>query len=246
MGGNLFGGTVDATLVLGLARIDHNNNLIPDVEIVPDDQVKDRIFFAGLEGGFNMPGVVGLTLQVGLTQLGPLEALISANVPGGILLEPTTGLSINNFTAVVQFFSSLPSITEPEALRGTAFQVNVITPPTNWTPALKQKWSNNTTVQAIKHEWFEAAFNGHDIKGSACILEYVWQAFNGVVDVERDPRCRSRRNRSESSSWRQNSTLRQQGKPQQAYADLSHVAGGMSMSSCRFPDQFGADAEGAS
>ena len=44
-------------------------------------------------------------------------------MPGGILLEPTTGLTINDFSAGVEFFKTLPSIDDPFALRSSAFQL---------------------------------------------------------------------------------------------------------------------------
>ena len=57
------------------------------------------------------PGAVALALE---EQVGAV--LINGQVPGGILLEPNTGLAINDFTASVEFFKSLPSIDDPFAV----------------------------------------------------------------------------------------------------------------------------------
>jgi 6-phosphogluconolactonase (cycloisomerase 2 family) len=188
--GDLFGGTLDAELVGGLARIDKNNNLIPDGTTVPDSDVKDRIFFAGLQGGFDMGGVGGFTIQIGLSELGPLGVLLSAQLPTGILLDPNTGLSINNFVGGVQFFSALPTITSPDDLRGSAFTVSTtnVTPQTWLTTLEGQVVAQYQAVQANPGmSGFVAAFTQPmTIKGSATLFsEYVsQQAFNGVVTLE--------------------------------------------------------------
>ena len=70
-----------------------------------------------------MAGMAGFTIRLGLSELGPLSAFINVEVPGGILLEPNTGLTINDFSAGVEFFKTLPSIDDPFALRGPAFQL---------------------------------------------------------------------------------------------------------------------------
>ena len=44
-----------------------------------------------------MAGMAGFTIRLGLSELGPLPVLINVEVPGGILLEPITGLTINDF-----------------------------------------------------------------------------------------------------------------------------------------------------
>ena len=58
-----------------------------------------------------------------LSELGPLSVVLKPRVPGGILLEPNTGLTINDFVAGVEFFKTLPSIDDPFALRGPAFSL---------------------------------------------------------------------------------------------------------------------------
>ena len=87
-----------------------------------------RVLYLGIEGGFTMAGVAGFTIRVGLSELGPLSAFIDVELPEGILLEPITGLAISGFSAGVEFFKTLPSITDPFALRNPDFG-----PPTQMT-----------------------------------------------------------------------------------------------------------------
>ena len=42
---------------------------------------------------------------------------ITSAVPGGIIIEPISGLALNDFTGGVEFFKSLPSVTNPSDLR---------------------------------------------------------------------------------------------------------------------------------
>ena len=65
--------------------------------------------------------MAGFTIRLGLSELGPLQVFINVEVPGGILLEPNSGLTLNDFSAGVEFFKTLPSIDDPFALRGSAF-----------------------------------------------------------------------------------------------------------------------------
>ncbi len=113
--GSMFGGEIDAGIVGGILRLDADYNIIG----VFDDTtpVHQRVFYLGLQGGFSMAGMAGFTIRVGLSELGPLSAFINVEIPGGILLEPITGLTINDFSAGVEFFKTLPSIEDPFALR---------------------------------------------------------------------------------------------------------------------------------
>ncbi len=68
--GKLFGGELTATLVGGLMRFDANGNVIGDFDRTTP--VADRVFFFGIEGGFSLAGIGGLTIRLGLVELGPL------------------------------------------------------------------------------------------------------------------------------------------------------------------------------
>src|SRR5262249_39927123 len=84
-------------------------------------------------------GIGGLTIQFALSELGPLGVFISASVPSGILLEPITGLSINDFSAGVEFFKTLPSIDNPEDLRRPEFQLPTSQSAGDWLASVKQQ-----------------------------------------------------------------------------------------------------------
>ena len=59
-------------------------------------------------------------------------------MPGGILLEPNTGLAINDFSAGVEFFKTLPSIDEPEQLRGPDFQLPTAQSAEQWLASVNE------------------------------------------------------------------------------------------------------------
>ena len=111
--GSMFGGKIEAGIVGGILRLDADYNIIGTLDNTTP--VNQRVFFLGLQGGFSMAGMAGFTIRVGLSELGPLSAFISVELPGGILLEPFTGLTINDFSAGVEFFKTLPSIEDPFA-----------------------------------------------------------------------------------------------------------------------------------
>ena len=97
--GNLFGGQLDAELIGGILKLDGSGNLIADTDT--STTVASRVFFAGIQGGFTMAGIGGFEIQFALSSLGPLGVLISVSLPEGIMLDPDTGLSINNFVASI-------------------------------------------------------------------------------------------------------------------------------------------------
>ena len=97
--GNLFGGEVNGALIGGILKLDAAGRMISPLDLITP--AEDRIFFIGLQGGFEFPGVGGITIRFAMSELGPLGVFLNASVPGGILLEPTTGLSMNDFSAGV-------------------------------------------------------------------------------------------------------------------------------------------------
>ena len=114
--GDLFGGQIKAALIGGILKLDANGQMIDTLDTTTP--VQERVFFVGIEGGFSFSGVGGFTIRFAVSELGPLGVFISGSVPGGILLEPNTGLSINDFSAGVEFFKTLPSIEYPEEATG--------------------------------------------------------------------------------------------------------------------------------
>ena len=111
--GNLFGGQLDAALIGGIIKVDAAGNAIADTDTTTP--VAQRVFFAGLQGGFKMAGIGGFTIRLALSDLGPLTVFLSASLPTGIMLDPETGLTMNDFAGGVEFFHTLPSIDDPFA-----------------------------------------------------------------------------------------------------------------------------------
>ncbi len=116
--GNLFGGTVEGAIILGIVKVDASGK-----QIAATDQttpVSRRIFFGAIQAGMSFAGLSGFQIRIGLSELGPLQIYVGVNVP--VLLEPISGLTIGNFHAGVTFNSSLPSITDPLDLRKGDFK----------------------------------------------------------------------------------------------------------------------------
>ncbi len=185
--GDMFGGQIDATLVGGIVKLNANGNMIAATDTTTP--VAARVFYAGLQGGFSFGGLSGFTIQVGLSSLGPLGVQLSVNLPEGILLDPTTGLSLNDFTAGVKFFSTLPSITDPMQLNGAAFTVQSVPVASDWLSMIQtQVVAQYKAIQANPNlGGFLAAFTSPmTIIGSADIYSIYTsqQLFNGQVTVE--------------------------------------------------------------
>ncbi|NOS68309.1 MAG: calcium-binding protein, partial [Verrucomicrobia bacterium] len=185
--GKMFGGEITAGLIGGIIRLDSGGKLIGDTD--DTTPVVDRVFFVGVQGGFKMPGLGGLTIRLALSELGPLGVFINASVPGGILLEPNTGLSINDFAAGVEFFKSLPDIENPTDLRGPAFDVPTTVTADSWLTDVKgQVVLQYNAVKANPNlGGFLAAFTAPmTITGSAKLFTIYAskEAFNGQVIIK--------------------------------------------------------------
>ncbi|MEP7335472.1 MAG: hypothetical protein ABI717_06790, partial [Actinomycetota bacterium] len=185
--GDLFGGKIEAELLGGLLKLDAGGQIISDLDTVTP--VAQRVFYAGLAGGFSFSGIGGFTIRLGLSELGPLSVALSVSLPTGILIYPPFGLTINDFYASVEFFKSLPSIDEPEQLRGGEFQPpNKITPE-QWLTSLKSQVAAQARLlkQNPGMSGFAAAFTAPMlITGSARIYTiYTSKAlFNGQVVIK--------------------------------------------------------------
>src|SRR5918994_2440180 len=185
--GNLFGGELNAALLGGILRLTEGGTIIQAFD--QTTPVAERIFYLGIEGGFSFAGLGGFSIRLGLSELGPLTVQISASVPGGILLEPITGLSMNDFVAGVEFFKTLPSIDDPFQLRGPAFNVPAAMPADEWLATIQQQVAAQYLV--LKNNpgmsGFTAAFTAPmTIVGSAKIFTIYTskEVFNGQVIVK--------------------------------------------------------------
>jgi hypothetical protein len=89
----------------------------------------------------------GFTVRFALSELGPLSVLISVKAP--LVLEPVfTGITLDEFTAGVEFFTGLPTITEPEDLLSKSFGDAAEVDADAWLVQVKQQVVNQ--VKAVK------------------------------------------------------------------------------------------------
>jgi hypothetical protein len=182
--GNLFGGQIKAGLIGGILKLDASGAMIDSFDTTTP--VKARIFFIGIEGGFSFSGVGGFGIKFALSELGPLGVYLFASIPGGIILEPNTGLAINDFSAGVEFFKSLPSIDKPEELRGPEFGLPKTVSAADWLAGVKQQVVNQyRAIQANPGTGsFFAAFTSPMLitGGAKVFTAYAsQQVFNGEV-----------------------------------------------------------------
>ncbi|MDD2604023.1 MAG: hypothetical protein PHF66_04320, partial [Desulfobacteraceae bacterium] len=185
-----FGGKITGALIGGILKIDNNNQMISALA-PPDTPVKDRIFFMGIQGGFTMLGAGGFTIRLALSELGPLGVQIEASLPDpGIILEPNTGLAINDFVGGIEFFKSLPDVSKPKELRDPRFAISASNIDAGmWLDQVKLQVVNQyIAVQANPNlGGFLAAFTSPMlITGSAKVYtayasKYV---FNGMVGLK--------------------------------------------------------------
>jgi len=188
--GALFGGEINAGLIGGILKIAESSP--GNYEMIdPTDtgtEVHARVLFMGVQGGFSMPGLGGLTIRFALSELGPLGVFVNIEVPGGIIIEPHIGLALNDFAAGVEFFKSLPSIDEALQLRGDDFTVSSTVSADTWLAGVKdQVLAQYIAMQSMPNlPGFLAAFTSPMlIKGSGKIYTAYasQQVFNGQVDV---------------------------------------------------------------
>jgi hypothetical protein len=182
--GNLFGGEIDAALIGGILKLDKEYNIIGTFDSTTP--VEERVFFMGVQGGFSMAGIGGLTIRFALSELGPLGVFINVEIPGGVVLEPNSGLAINDFSAGVEFFKSLPSIDDPFALRNPDFELPSEMTADQWLASVKQQVAMQAKMvsQNPNLGGFFAAFTAPmTITGGAKIYSIYTsqQTFNGEV-----------------------------------------------------------------
>ncbi len=184
--GNMFGGQIDAELIGGIVKLDASGNMIPDTDTTTP--VVGRVFFAGLSGSFAMAGIGGFSIQLALSELGPLSVVLGVTLPTGITLDPDTGLTINNFVGGVQFFQTLPSLSDPMELRNLTLATPGTQTPDQWLAGVKLQVVNQYK-QSLLHPgqngWAAAFTSPMTIIGSATVYSiYTSQElFNGQVTI---------------------------------------------------------------
>jgi hypothetical protein len=95
----------------------------------------------GIEGGYEMQGLSGLIIRLAISELGPLGVQFTASSPTGILLDPASGLTLNNFVGGVEFFKSLPTMPRNPKNSGIPpLRLPVILIPCCGSPAHRIRW----------------------------------------------------------------------------------------------------------
>ncbi len=133
--GDMFGGTITAGLIGGVIPISSSGNEVPATDFVTP--IVDRVFYVGLQGGFEIAKKGGFTIRMALTENGPLGVQVTGELPTGVLLEPISGLKLTGFSGGVEFFKSLSDAEKPEDLLDP-----------NFDPAL----SNSSKIDASQWE----------------------------------------------------------------------------------------------
>ena len=185
--GDLFGGTIDAGLVGGILKLDSSYQIIGTFDTTTP--VFKRVFYLGLQGGFSISGLAGFTIRLGLSELGPLSVFINVELPTGIILVPQIGLTINDFSAGVEFFKTLPSIDDPMALRGSDFALPTNVSAATWLTSLQAQVAAQAAAIGANPNLsgFAAAFTAPmTITGAARIYSLFTsqEVFNGQVLVK--------------------------------------------------------------
>ena len=111
--GNLFGGEIEAQLIIGIVSYDLDTLEI--IENPSDLDNYDNIIYGALMGTMNFLGLGGVSVRIGISELGPLQFYVEANIP--ILLDPFTGLTLDGLRGGVMFNSTIDSPEDAFALR---------------------------------------------------------------------------------------------------------------------------------
>ncbi len=140
--GKLFGGEISGGIVGGIVKRDVEGNVLPDGATA----FNDTVFYAGVDGKFSFSTLGGVGVKIGFSEKGLLQAYFSASVPGGILLDPQTGLAINDFRGGVTFNATpLPVVDDPDELNAPIFTPTSRLTTAQWQEQLKQAVVNQVS-----------------------------------------------------------------------------------------------------
>jgi len=150
--GNLFGGSVSGTVIAGVVTFDSNGKVVDGLDNLvgttkPGVAPFTHAFYAGIEGGFNIGDMAGFNIRVGLSQFGPLQIYVEADVP---IPLGDTGLFLSDFRGGITFNTTFPTINisnPPKAsdalqLGGTAFSTPDSLTAAQWQAQLQQQVAN--------------------------------------------------------------------------------------------------------
>ncbi len=172
--GNLFGGTVKGTLIIGVVRfdstgaqVDGEGNLVSNGN--PGSGAITSVIYGGIQAAYSFGGMSGFSISIGLSQYGPLSIYIEATLPTGILLDPVSGLTINNFRGGVQFGQGLPPITLSNPIQASdalQLRTSAFDTPAQLTP---EQWQAQLESQVVTLYHNGGASNGWSNLGSSTI-----------------------------------------------------------------------------
>ncbi|MEN9546141.1 MAG: hypothetical protein RLZZ356_873, partial [Verrucomicrobiota bacterium] len=105
--GSIGGFGVKAGLVMGILKMDREFNPIEATDVVTP--VAKRSLYAGLIGDLFIPGLGGVSFRMGFSDFGPLSVFLNADAT--LLFDPISGLSLTNFSAGIDFGTTLAAPT---------------------------------------------------------------------------------------------------------------------------------------
>ncbi|MFM7072750.1 MAG: hypothetical protein ACKO38_13260, partial [Planctomycetota bacterium] len=144
VGGSFGAAEISGALIGGIMKLDANGNQVDSFDL--DTPVTDRVLFIGLEGKL-LIAQKGFQIRFAFSELGPLGVMISVKAP--LVVEPVfTGITIDELTGGIEFFKSLPSVSEPEDLRGKEFADTTKLDSDTWLKQVKEQVINQ--VRAVK------------------------------------------------------------------------------------------------
>ena len=132
--GNVFGGQLGGALILGLVKLKDGARIPPGIGNITPDQT---ILYVGIEGGFVFASKAGFEIRFGVSQNGPLDIYIQADVP--IPVVPQVGLALDDFAGDVTFNATpFPTITNAKDLDRAAFTPSTMETDAQWLTSLQQ------------------------------------------------------------------------------------------------------------
>ena len=166
--GKLAGGEVEGVLIAGIVKLDAQSNIINTV-LTPNAVVARNVFYVGLSGSLNIPGVGGVEMRVAFSEFGPLSFFISSGVP--IILDPQSGLAITDLAGGVDFGGTIEdptvfevgSVTNVDAQK-SAYKLRSVATSTNPSTVTATQWENQLRQQ-IANIVKNAGGRGHRLRG---------------------------------------------------------------------------------
>ncbi len=164
VGGTLFGVQAQGQLFLSTLQTDAS---FDPITVAPGTEPAHNYLYGGIDVGVNLDGLGGFDFRLGVSQLGPLDIFVDAQVP--ILLDPDTGLTITDIHGGVEFNTSLPAITRAKDLLNNP----ALTPPgqqtlAQWETVLAGQVANQVKAVAGASP---SAFDGSSLTSGGIVID---------------------------------------------------------------------------